>query len=322
MNAGFYIRSLATLLASAGMIGNSLAEEGGSGHYMPGSMASFIDSVPPSPVLLTRLNVIDYNGSVSPKVLLPIAGGTAAGADADIRVYGLTMAWRPDIDLGEGWSYAMGATIPYVIAKVQASATLSALPGRTIALRDEESGLGDVVLQPVMLSRTINPDFKINSRLTLYAPTGEYTVAKLANTGKNFWTASPSLEFMYFGQKTGIEASLFAGIDINEENSDTHYKSGRQFHLDGTLAQHFPLWGGLAGAGISGFYYKQVSDDSGSGATLGDFRAKTTGIGPALSYSIKAGSHSVTGELKWLHELDTEKRLEGDIIFFKLVTSL
>ena len=308
---------LATSMAFTNLV---CAEEGGSGHYMPGSMASFIDSVPPSPGFLMRLNVMNYDGSVPAKRTIPIAGTIAAGVDAAITGFGLTMVWRPElINLGEGWSYAMSTTIPLVTAKVTASAASSLHPGRSISLDDEETGLGDILLQPIMLSRVITPDFKINSRLTIYTPSGDYTVGKLANTGKNFWTFSPSVEFMYFGQNNGLEASFFTGIDLNTENPDTDYTSGTQFHLDGTVAQHFPLWGGLAGAGINGYYYKQIAADSGEGATLGDFKAMTTGAGPVLSYSQKIGAHSVTGELKWLHEMDTEKRLEGDIIFFKLL---
>ena len=308
---------LASMLAWATMV---KAEEGGSGHYMPGSMASFIDSVPPAPAFLMRLNVMSYEGSTSPQLTIPIANLLATNLDASIVGYGLTMVWRPEfINLGEGWSYALSTTIPLVTAKVSASAATSRLPGFSITLSDEETGLGDIIVQPIMVSRMLSPDFKINSRLTVYTPTGDYTAGKLANTGKNFWTLSPSVEFMYFGQKSGLEVSLFAGIDLNTENQDTDYKSGTQSHLDATLAQHFPLWGGLAGAGINGYYYQQLSGDSGEGATLGDFKAMTTGAGPVLSYSTKIDSHSLTGELKWLHEMDTKKRLEGDIIFFKFL---
>ncbi len=314
-----FIAILSAGLACAGAV---CAEEGGSGHYMPGSMASFIDSVPPAPAFLMRLNVMSYEGSVSANLSLPIAGALFAGVDASIMGYGLTMVWRPDwAFIGEDWSYAMSTTIPLVRAEVSAAAATLVRPGLSVSLDDDETGLGDILFQPVMVSRKFSPDFKINSRLTVYAPTGDYTAGKLANTGKNFWTFSPSVEFMYFGQKNGLEASLFTGVDFNTENPDTDYTSGTQFHIDGTLAQHFPLWGGLAGAGVNAYYYEQLAGDSGDGATLGDFKAMTTGLGPALSYSDKVGSHSVTGELKWLHEFDTEKRLEGDIIFFKLLVS-
>ncbi|MBP1689094.1 MAG: protein involved in meta-pathway of phenol degradation, partial [Deltaproteobacteria bacterium] len=103
------------------------------------------------------------------------------------------------------------------------------------------------------------------------------------------------------------------------ENKDTDYKSGKQFHVDGTLAQHFPLFGGLAGAGVSGYYYQQVTGDSGSGATLGDFEGRTVGVGPVVSYTKKVGGHDTVFELKWLHEVETKNRLEGDIAWFKAV---
>ena len=319
MKTGF-LTTLATVLACSGPV---MAEEGGSGHYMPGSMASFIDSVPPAPAFLMRLNVMAYDGSADARLTVPIAGALCSGVEASIMGYGLTMVWRPDLTLlGSDWSYAMSSTIPLIDAEVSATAASPLRPGKSINLDDNETGLGDIIVQPIMLSRKFNPDFKINSRLTIYTPTGEYSVGQLANTGKNFWTFSPSLELMYFGQKNGIEASLFSGVDFNTENPDTDYTSGTQLHFDGTLAQHFPLWGGLAGAGVNGYYYDQLDGDSGDGARLGDFKAMTTGLGPALSYSGKVGDHSVTGELKWLHEFDTEKRLEGDTIFFKLLVSL
>lgn len=315
--------ALAALTASLACAVPVSAEEGGSGHYMPGSMASFIDSVPPAPAFLMRLNVMSYEGSATAQLTIPIAGALCSGVEASIMGYGLTMVWRPDwAFLGEEWSYSMATTIPLLTSEVSASAASPLRPGRSISLNDEETGLGDIIFQPIMVSRKFTPDFKVNSRLTIYAPTGEYTVGKLANTGKNFWSFSPSVEFMYLGQQNGFEASLFAGFDINSENPDTDYTSGTQFHIDGTLAQHFPLWGGLAGAGINAYYYEQIAGDSGDGATLGDFKAMTTGLGPVLSYSSKVGTHSVTGELKWLHEGDTEKRLEGDIIFFKLLVAL
>jgi len=36
----------------------------------------------------------------------------------------------------------------------------------------------------------------------------------------------------------------------------------------------------MADAGLTGYYCKQVTGDSGSGATVGDFEAKTVGLGP------------------------------------------
>lgn len=296
------------------------AEEGGSGHYMPGSMASLMDGVPSSPTIIARLNYLNYQGSTGINRSIPIAGMTALDVEADSNALGLTVLWAPDLQIAENWSYSMSATLPWVWMDVQADVLNSSL-GRPVTVRkkDSESGIGDIVLMPVMFNQAINKDLNLNYRLAIYAPSGEYEVGRLANTGKNFWTIEPTVALMYFGQKNGIEASLFWGVDFNTENSDTNYTSGTQMHLDGTLAQHFPLWQGLAGAGFTSFWYQQITDDSGEGATFGAFRARAHGIGPALSYASKIAGKDIIAELKWLHEFENRNRLEGDTVFFKLI---
>jgi hypothetical protein len=228
----------------------------------------------------------------------------------------LTLLWRPPLDLGARWSYAFSATVPFVSLDVTANVEAGATTVRRTSSLD---GLGDIVLMPLMLNYNVSSNLNVSFRTGIYAPTGDYEVGRLANTGKNFWTFEPTLGLMYFGVNNGREASVFVGTDFNTENPDTHYQSGTQFHVDGTLAQHFPLFGGLAGVGVNGFWYDQITGDSGSGATYGDFEARTTGVGPVLSYVFKLGKVDMIAEVKWLHELDTTKRLEGNIVWFKLV---
>jgi len=52
-----------------------------------------------------------------------------------------------------------------------------------------------------------------------------------------------------------------------------------------------------------GFYYKQITGDSGAGAVLGDFESEATGIGPALMWATKIRETDVVLSAKWLHEL-------------------
>ena len=101
----------------------------------------------------------------------------------------------------------MSATIPALSMHVNADVT-SSLPGGatgTLARASNTNGLGDVVLMPLLLNYNVDPDFNVNLRAGVYAPTGNYQVGRLANTGKNFWTIEPVLGLMYFGQKNGIE---------------------------------------------------------------------------------------------------------------------
>lgn len=292
------------------------AEEGGSGHYVPGSMASFADSVPPAEAIALRYNFLTYDGSYSRGQPLPIAGVNAVDVDAQSMAQGLTLLWRPPVEIADGLSYALSATIPYVWMDV--SAAVDTAQGR-VRRSDSEDGLGDMVVMPLMLSYTVNPDLTVGARVGLYLPTGDYETGRLANQGKNYLTTEPTLSVIYFGLKNGREAALFLGADFNEENDDTDYRSGTQIHADGTLAQHFPLAGGFAGAGVSGFWYEQVAGDSGAGATFGDFEGKTIGLGPVVSYTKSFKKTDVVGELKWLHETDTTRRPEGDYIWLKLL---
>ncbi len=86
-----------------------------------------------------------------------------------------------------------------------------------------------------------------------------------------------------------------------------------------TAAQHVPIWGGLIAVGANGFWYQQVSPDSGSGSALfGDFQGRTIGIGPVVSYITKVWKKDLVAEVKWLPEIDVGNRLKGDYVWFKL----
>ncbi len=298
----------------------SLAEEGGSGHYFPGSMASFMDGVAPEEAFIVRANIISYDGSFDGGLSVPIAGQAAVGVDVQSKAVGATVFWRPPFEIGENWSYGMSVTVPWVDLTVKADVAIPQDPlGRTVRRSDTNTGLGDILFFPLMLNYTFSPALSANFRLGFYAPTGDYEVGALANTGKNFWTVEPTAALMYLNPTTGLEASAFFGIDFNEKNSDTNYKSGEQAHIEGTLAQHLPLWGGGASVGITGFWYKQVTGDSGSGASFGDFKAKSRGIGPVFSYNRKLSNSDLIAEFKWLHESGVEKRAEGDTLFLKIM---
>lgn len=291
---------------------------------MPGSMASSIDGVPATPTVITRLNLLNYSGEFDKDVTVPIAGLAATEVDVKTQAVGLTTLWRPDFKIAEDWSYAMSATITWVSLDVTAkvssiNAPLGSVAATGIQKSESTSGLGDIILMPLMFNYKISPAWNTNFRVSFYAPTGGYEVGSLANTGKNFWSVEPTVASIYLDPKNGREFSVFAGIDFNQENKDTQYKSGSQAHIEVTFIQHLPLLGGFAGIGATGYWYQQVTGDSGSGANYGDFKSKTVGAGPVIAYSSKVGGKDIVAELKWLHEFDTERRAEGDTLFIKVL---
>ena len=304
---------------------SSIAEEGGSGHYMPGAAASFIDTLPGKPGLAIANFFNYYDGSASvEKSLLPIHGLLAANLDATAYSDTIVALYTMPQKLLDGY-YVVGVAVPYVWMEVKGEVQRPKFGGGTITRtkRDTANGIGDITIYPFMLGWTgIGGDLKYDVRLGIYVPTGDYKKGDLANVGKNYWTLEPAVSISYLSSKTGLELTTFAGLDFNTKNEDTNYQTGNQFHLDVTVAEHLPLFGGIIGVGANGFYYQQVSGDSGSGAVLGDFKGHTLGIGPVLSYAKKISGKDLVAEIKWLPDIDVEKRLEGDSVWFKLALLL
>jgi len=300
---------------------SSRAEEGGSAHYMPGAAASFIDAFPAKPGGLAVLNYFTYyDAGTEANRSLPLGGLLAA--DINATAYADTIAaiyQTPWSLLGGG--LAIGVAVPYVWMEVEAQAQRigpDGVPGPAVKTRDTADGIGDMTIIPFMLGWTnLAPDLKLDTRFIIYAPTGEYEQGRLANVGKNYWTFEPGIMASWLSSKIGTEATLYAGVDFNTENDKTDYTSGTSLHLDLTVAQHLPLFGGFIGVGANGFYYQQISGDSGSGARLGDFEGRTMGVGPVVSFIRQIGKTQFVAEAKWLPEMDVDKRLEGDYVWFK-----
>ncbi len=314
---------LISVAFSLALAATSRAEEGGSAHYMPGSMASFIDAFPGNPGSFTAMDFFTYyDASAAIGQGLPLGGLLTSGLDA--TVYANTVAGfyqAPWEVLGGG--LAFGIAVPYVWIEVEGQAQRigpDGVPGPVVSARDTANGIGDMTIIPFMLGWTnILPDLKLDSRLSVFAPTGDYDQGHLANVGKNYWTFEPGIMASWLSSKIGTEVSLYTGVDFNTRNDATDYTSGTSLHLDATVAQHLPLFGGFVGLGANGFYYKQLTGDSGSGARLGGLEGMTVGVGPVLSYVRPLRKTSLLlAEVKWLPELDVEKRMQGDFVWFKL----
>jgi hypothetical protein len=294
----------------------SRAEEGGSAHYMPGGSASFIDALPgkPGPAVVSLFLAYDASTSLA----LPIAGLEAANIDATVYAENIAIIYQTDKHL-LGGSYAGGLVLPLLDMKVKGSILTT---NGALQKTDNETGFGDMLFYPFMLGWTaLGGDLKYDVRLGIYAPTGEYHAGKLANLGRNYWTFEPTVTLSWLSSKIGTEASLFTAFDINTENTATDYESGTSWHVDATLAQHLPLFGGFIGAGAQGFSYLQITGDSGAGAVLGGFKGHTVGIGPVISYIYVHDKTTLAAEFKWLPELDVDKRLEGDYFWLKLAAA-
>ena len=293
------------------------ATEGGTTHIIPGSMATLADNAPAAgPGIFFKPMYLNYSGSASAQI--PTAAGLAANLEADSNtlalVGGYTFAGKV-----LGAAYTVVAALPYTWLDI--SGTVQLPGGGTKRIGNSVSGFGDMTLIPAMLAwKEPDSPWQFNAVLPIYMPTGNYQVGRLGNTGLNYWTFDPIFGVVYSNAKSGFNALLNTGFAINTENPDTNYKSGNLLHFDGAIQQILPVGKGLMTLGAEGFYFQQVSCDSGSGATLGCFKGRTAGLGPVIGYIQPfSKTESLVLEFKWLFEMDVKNRLDGDYIWLKAV---
>ena len=117
------------LLAAAFGVALALAattahgEEGGIGHYAPGSFASFIDALPGKPGIGAFNYFTYYNGSANANRQFPIAGQIALNVDATSYADSLGAFWVTPFKI-LGANYAPGVAFPFVWTDVKAQVTL------------------------------------------------------------------------------------------------------------------------------------------------------------------------------------------------------
>ncbi len=287
-------------------VGDSDAAEGASSNYSPGSYGDFLIATAPDPGWVYQNYNIFYDADVNQAVLQG-----RVNADIDTFSYANMSAGIYTFENKVlGATFSMAAFVP--IAYVDLDASLVGQAG-SVSVSDSVTGLADISIMPASFYWS-SGKWSFNLYENIVAPTGKYDVNDAVNVGLNHWSFDTNFAMTYFNPDTGFDFSTAIGFLINTENDDTDYETGNELHIDVMfnrfLSETFAL-------GLKGYYYKQVSGDSGSGAILGDFEGESYGIGPSLLWvpTTKKGNFSVTGS--WLHDLDATRRLEAD---YALVT--
>jgi len=305
--------TLLLILGACWLAGPALAGEGGVTHVIPGATATFADLPPTSPGRFLKPMYLNYKGSFSAQ--LPTAAGLAGNVDATVNTVALVGGYTFGQTFLGGAHYSFAAALPYSWVDISGNVQT---PRGTLRVQNSVSGLGDLTVLPVMLAWKFD-DWQIDATLPIYTPTGSYEKGRLGNTGLNYWTFDPTIGAVYSHKASGFNAMLHVGYAINTENPATDYQSGSLLHFEGVIQQIVPAGSGLLSLGAEGFYFDQITGDTGAGATLGDFKGLTAGLGPVLGYIQPLGKQSLVVELKWLTELETKKRLDGDYLWLKMV---
>ena len=186
-------------------------------------------------------------------------------------------------------------------------------------ISDTQTGLGDIIVDPFILSWHFSKNFHLATGVDIYMPTGRYDKDDLANTSRNYWTFEPIVAFTYLSD-FGLEVSSKFMYDINTNNPDTDYRSGQEFHFDYTVGYKMKNWN----LGVGGYYYKQFTNDKINGQKVVDlngmkvdpgFKGQVFAVGPELKYDYK----NMSFILKYLFETAVDNRPEGNDLWFKFV---
>ena len=178
---------------------------------------------------------------------------------------------------------------------VSADATLTGPRGNVLRANPSDSLFSGSDLYPMASLRWNDGNHNYMTYVMADVPVGGYEPGRLANIGINHWAVDGGGGYTYFNPKNGRELSAVVGFTYNFENPDTHYQNGIDFHLDWGasqfLSEHWHV-------GLVGYVYQQLTGDSGSGATLGDFKSRVMGIGPQVGYFFELWERKWYGNVK------------------------
>jgi hypothetical protein len=322
----------AFLVAAACATDKALADEDGVSFWIPGFFGS-LATVPQQPGW--SLTSILYNTNVS-------ASGNAAVA-REITIG----RFNPTININVNAHVHADATIGFVAPTYvfatpflggQASATLlfgygnndtslnasatatTDIPPlsitRSVALQQDTSGFTDLI--PMFTDRWNAGVNNYMVYITGDIPVGLYSSSNLANIGIGHGAIDGGVGYTYFDPKTGHEFSAVAGLTGNFENHATNYTNGLDFHLDWGASQFLTK---QLQVGLVGYFYEQLTGDSGCAPVLCPFESRVIGIGPQIGYIFPVAGMQGYVNLKGYGEFANENRPAGWNVWLTFVLS-
>ena len=282
------------------------ADEGGTSSWLPGQFGS-LNAAPGDTGWSLPLIYFHASTDAGGDVEFPDDGRITLGLDvtSDLLLFVPTYVFTKPVWGGQATLSMAGV---YGRADVSVDATLTG-PGGDVLTGSESDSLtafGDLF-----------PSFSVkwnkgvhNSMVYAMAgvPVGSYEVERLVNLGTNHWSADIGGGYTYMNPDTGREFSATAGITYNFENPDTNYQNGLDAHLDWGLSQFVSE---QTHVGLVGYFFYQITGDSGSGAVLGDFKSRVNGVGPQVGHIFEMRGGQAYFNAKGYWEFDSKYRTSG-----------
>jgi hypothetical protein len=283
------------------------ADNGGLSFWLPGTFGSLAatPTVPGWAYSAIYLHVAQSAGGAKN---FTQGGSVVAGlnATADVLVQGISYTFATPV-LGGQASVAVLAA-PGDIG-VGINARLTGPFGNAISgsVNDNRTTVSDVFYQG-----SLKWNQGVHNEMVYVSgniPSGTYDPNHLANLSFGFTAVDVGAGYTYLNPKTGHEFSIVGGLTYSGMNSALQYQNGIDFHLDWAASQFVSK---TVLVGLAGYYFQQITGDSGAGATLGDFKGRVLGIGPQVGFILPL-SRDYQGYLnvKAYKDFAAENRPEG-----------
>lgn len=290
----------------------SNAAEGGVGFYLLGSKGPAAAVTPP-PGVYFQNDLYFFTGDVGAGRQLPTGGKLAIGVDGSAIIELPTLIWVLPEEIAGG-HLGLTASLPIGWKKTSADLTVAGPLGGSggASVRDEVFTVGDPVVGSFLGWQSGNFHWQVGTMINV--PIGDYQKGEISNIAFNHWGADVFAGATWLDPETGLDLSGVLGVTFNAENPATDYRTGNEFHFEWAAVKHVtPQFD----AGLIGYYYDQLSGDSGDGASR-PFKGRAASIGATIGWNFKVGETPVSARLKYFHEFGVKNRAEGDAVFLTI----
>ena len=293
--------------------GRAQASQSAESIYFPGTFNDFLVALIPASGLYVRDDNTYYNAKLDQAVF---AGKVQFDADLSFYMNMLKIAYFTNYFIGGG-RYGYGVNLSFVAPTLKSDSIFGNINSRQT---NNVLGMSDTYIIPFMLNWALNHGVHITAYQAVLANTGTYDKTRILNQGRNYWAFDSDMQLTWLSKDAKKEISFTLGYIINTKNSAIQYLTGNELHLDWLLGYHFNTKYAL---GVTGYYYKQVSPDSGSGAILGPFEGESAGVGPALEFTfpLNDGKNSLILITKWITEFQATHRFKGNEVMVSLASA-
>ena len=286
--------------------GPAVADQGGISFWLPGLFGSLV-ALPGEPGWSVASLYIHTSVAASAGRDIILNGRIVAGLNgsANLGAFGPTYTFETPVLGGQAALSLLGVGGR---SNAAISATLTGPRGNTISgnLSDSDAGFGDLLPQG-----SLKWNLGVHNLMTYVTgdiPVGKYEATRLANLGLGHGAIDGGGGYTYFDPSTGHEFSAATGFTYNFTNQALNYQNGIDFHLDWGASQFLSK---EMFAGAVGYFFNQVTGDSGPGATLGSFQSRVVGIGPQIGYLVPIGDVQGFIGLKGYKEFGSQDRAPG-----------